>query len=316
MPWGGQFVRDQVQTTRPRTPPRHVHLPGRPSPIGAVFDQIENFIDDEIEDDRSVTLGVLMEFIVDELNVPVSRHAVWEYMENHGYAYVSGIPTEAERVNVSRAEVQRFYTTTLPNAVEGAHPALVFNMDEMGAERYADRKHVKVFVPRGVAHSEGMPIGVPRSSRRCTLIGCIALDGSRLKPAVVIKNLTVNSLLFENGYSPENVTIYTTANSFVTGDVFGDWLKDVFIPYVEERREALRGRLETFDERAVLVLDGCSSRKKRGAPSAPGGKKHHDVVFGPPLITPHPAPRPWQFWAGEGPHPRRGDLRRQHRGVR
>ena len=51
-------------------------LPGRPSPIGAVFDQIEDFIADEIEADRSVTLGVLMEFIVDELNVPVSRHAV------------------------------------------------------------------------------------------------------------------------------------------------------------------------------------------------------------------------------------------------
>ena len=43
--------------------------------------------------------------------------------------------------------MQRFYTTTLPNAVEGAHPALVFNMDEMGAERYADRKRINVFVP-------------------------------------------------------------------------------------------------------------------------------------------------------------------------
>ena len=127
-------------------------LPGRPSPIGAVFDQIENFIDEEIEADHSVTLGVLMEFIVDELNVPVSRHAVCEYMVNHGYAYVSGIPTEAERANVNRAEVQRFYTTTLPNAVEGAHPALVFNMDEMGAERYADRKRINVFV-----HEEEAP---------------------------------------------------------------------------------------------------------------------------------------------------------------
>ena len=69
-------------------------------------------------------------------------------MVNHGYAYVSGIPTEAERANVNGAEVQRFYTRILPNAVEGAHPALVFNMDEMGAERYADRKRINVFVPR------------------------------------------------------------------------------------------------------------------------------------------------------------------------
>ena len=42
---------------------------------------------------------------------------------------------------------------------------------------------------------------------------------------------------------------------------FGDWLQDVFIPYVEEKREALRQLLGPFDERAVLVLDGCSSHK-------------------------------------------------------
>ena len=237
-------------------------LPGRPSKIRDVFPQVENFIREQWANGRSLPLGVLLEYLADKLAVFVTRKCLREYMINHGYPYVMGIPTDEMRVVVPHQDMEAFYTASLPAALRGVHPSLVFNMDEMGAERYADRKHVKVFVPRGVAHSEGMPIGVPRSSRRCTLIGCIALDGSRLKPAVVIKNVTVNSLLFENGYSPENVTIYTTANSFVTGDVFGDWLKDVFIPYVEERREALRGRLETFDERAVLVLDGCSSRKK------------------------------------------------------
>ena len=92
---------------------------------------------------------------------------------------------------------------------------------------------------------------------------CIVLDGSRLTPAVVIKNVTVYSLLFEKGYDSDNVVLYTTKNSFVTGDVFWKWLCDVFIPYVEAKREALRQRLGTFYERAVLILDGCSSHKKR-----------------------------------------------------
>ena len=152
-----------------------------------------------------------MEFIVDELNVPVSRHAVWECMVNHGYAYVSGIPTEAERANVNRAEVHDFYTTTLPNAVEGAHPALVFNMDEMGAESYADRKRIDVFVPEEEAPEDGgVLVGVQRTANRCTLMACVGLDGSRLKPLIITRNKTVSSLMFENGYNRENLILVST----------------------------------------------------------------------------------------------------------
>ena len=185
--------------------------PGRPSPIGDVFEDIKEFIEGEVEADRSVTLGVLMEFLVDELNLTVTRHAVWEYMTSHGYSYVSGIPTEAERVTVERGELQRFYERELPNALQGAHPALVFNMDEMGAERYADRKRINVFVPNEEAPEDGGVLGgIPRTSNRCTLMACIGLDGSRLKPLIITRNKTVSSLMFENGYSRENLILVST----------------------------------------------------------------------------------------------------------
>ena len=51
--------------------------PGRPSPLGKVFGKIEDFIADEIEDDRSVTLSVLMDFIVDELKSPSRGGTSW-----------------------------------------------------------------------------------------------------------------------------------------------------------------------------------------------------------------------------------------------
>ena len=132
-------------------------------------------------------------------------------MVNHGYAYVSGIPTEAGRANVNRRDVQQFYTTTLPNAVEGAHPALVFNMDEMGAERYADRKRINVFIPEEEAPDEGgVLVGVQRTANRCTLMACVGLDGTRLKPLIITRNKTVSSLMFENGYSLENLILFST----------------------------------------------------------------------------------------------------------
>ena len=154
--------------------------PGRPSPIGKVFSQVEDFIADEIESDRSVTLGVLMEFIVDDLNVPVTRRNVWEYLTTHGYSYVSGIPTEAARATLNRAEVRQLYEMTLPEAVNGCHPALVYNMDEMGAERYADRKRVNVFVPEEDAPEDGgILVGIPRTANRCTLMACIGSGRSK-----------------------------------------------------------------------------------------------------------------------------------------
>ena len=79
-----------------------------------------------------------------------------------------------------------------------------------------------------------------------------------MKPAIITKNKTLISLIFEPGYSPEKLTVYTTTNSFITGDVFFQWLTVIFIPHVEATMETLRRLLGTFNERAVLILDGCS----------------------------------------------------------
>ena len=79
---------------RPEAPFRR---PGRPSPFDDVFDQVKNFIKEEVTNDRSVTLGVLMEYLADNHGIFVSRRNLWEYMTTHGYAYVWGIPTEKER---------------------------------------------------------------------------------------------------------------------------------------------------------------------------------------------------------------------------
>ena len=128
----------------------------------------------------------------------------------------------------------------------------------MGAEKFADRKQVQVFIPNDAVPEDGsVAIGIERSGRRCTLIACIALDGTRLEPAIVTKYKTVNSQLFENGLTPENITAYWTPNSFINGDVFEEWLTDVFLPHVELTRTRLRERLGQFNEKAVLVMDGC-----------------------------------------------------------
>ena len=246
---------------RPNAPFRR---PGRPSPFDEVFGHVKNFIQKETRNNRSVTMGSLMEFLADKHNVFATRRQLWEYMTTHGFSYIWGIPTEEERAVPDVDKLREFYTRGLPEAVGGVHPSLVFNVDEMGAERFADRKHVKVFVPQEEAPADGrVSIGIKRTSRRCTLVACVALDGSRLKPAIIANNKTINSRLFETGLTPKDITVYWSKSAFVDGAIFLRWLREVFVPHVEATRERLRQLLGQFDDRAVLVLDGCKCHTQK-----------------------------------------------------
>ena len=120
-------------------------------------------------------MSVMMAFVTDHVVHPeVTKEALYRFMKRHGYAYKWTKTTDAPRADVKANDIINFYTRTLPEAVNGVHPSLVFNMDEMGAEMFADRKNVFVFIPRSRTRRNQRPtVGVPRSTRRCTLIGCV-----------------------------------------------------------------------------------------------------------------------------------------------
>ena len=195
-------------------------LPGRPSPLRHVFEDIKNFIANEVSRGWSVTMSAVLKYLLDEHDIYVTRKHLWDFLTGQGFPYVPVVPDEEARVRLRRNEVEAFYTTTLPRVANGVHPSLFLNMDEMGAERYADRKAVYTFLPRGTQR-RNVDLGVPRKSNRCTLIACIALDGTTLKPSIITKTRTVSSRVFERGYGPENVHFSSTQNSFIVGDVLG-----------------------------------------------------------------------------------------------
>ena len=187
--------------------------PGRPSQLSDVFPELENFIAEETRARRAVTMGVLMAFITDILPTPqVTRRNVRTFMKRHKYAYKSTVPSDVTRVTLNADDMTEFYTRKLPEAVNGTHPSLVFNVDEMGAEMFADRKRVKVFVrQRDVEGNRPLEVGVPRTTRRCTLIACISLDGTMLCPAIITKTMTISSIVFvEGGYDTESLKMFHT----------------------------------------------------------------------------------------------------------
>ena len=245
----------QQQEDSPGEAPRR---PGRRSELSDVFPLLENFIAGERRARRAVTMNVVMAFLADHIRSPeVTTKNASAYLQRHGYAYKLTVPTDATRVDVEENDIVVFYTRTLPEALNGVQSSLVFNMDEMGAEMFADRKRVFVFMPVENLTNGQLAVGVPRSTRRCTLVACICLDCSILRPTVITKTMTISSAVFaEGGLTSDRVKFAHTQNSFINNEVFGEWLCDVFLPEVIRKRAWLRERLGTYDERAVLILDG------------------------------------------------------------
>ena len=50
-------------------------------------------------------------------------------------------------------------------------------------------------------------------------------------------------------------------NSFITGNIFSRWVNEVFLPTVEKKRARLRKMMGDFNDKAVLIMDGCSAHK-------------------------------------------------------
>ena len=179
----------------------------------------------------------LMAYVTDVLRLEVTRKALWRYMTDHGFAYKLATTRDRLRIVSREDQILSFYQN-LENDLDGVNPCLVYNVDEMGVEMYADRKDIMVFVRiENVPEIGNLFVGVERSRRRITMIACICLDGGKLIPTILTKTKTINSLLFDRGYSVDDVKILSTENSFLTAVTFEIWLNEVFLPAVRKRGE-------------------------------------------------------------------------------
>lgn len=79
--------------------------------------------------------------------------------------------------------------------------AFCFIVDECGNQRWAEKLSEKVIVTASVDENS-TKIGVDRASDCATLLGCFNVDGSSLKPFVVITRKTIEVALKVEGYNP------------------------------------------------------------------------------------------------------------------
>jgi hypothetical protein len=162
-----------------------------------------------------------------------------------------GVPMEDKRLAVTQEQI-RAYFHTLYETVNGVPAHFLFNMDEMGHQPWADARDKVCFVPTN--HS-GATVNYPvsRTGRRITLIGCIAADGSFLRPSVIIPRKTYDDDLMLYGLTPEKVDVYHQKKGYIDKDIFFTWMTDTFVPELERRR------MQFGYGPACPIMDNCTS---------------------------------------------------------
>ena len=131
-------------------------------------------------------------------------------------------------------------------------PEFVFNIDEIGFIDFIDMKKRHVVVPEYAP--EKLVLSVNRATKRVTMIGGIALDGTKLRPLIILPNKRIDKELIQNGYGQRNALYCYQENGFINSSIFDHWAQTIFIPEIQRRRD------ETgYTGIVLLLLDGCSS---------------------------------------------------------
>ena len=129
-----------------------------------------------------------MAYLAEEHGIRVGREVLSDCLTTQGFSYISALSTEEASVRHDHGVLRYFFVAVPHRHLSGVHPALVCSLDEIGAERYADRKRVFVFLPESAHARSGVSVGIPRTTQSCTLVMWVSLDGDWLTPTVITKS--------------------------------------------------------------------------------------------------------------------------------
>ena len=131
-------------------------------------------------------------------------------------------------------------------------PEFCFNVNESGFVDFVDRKKETVIVLFDTPVD--MVLGCKRSNKRATMIGAICMDGSKLKPLIIIPNKRIEKDSKLNGYGENNVLIVTQECGFWNSNIFSYWADNILFSEVNRRRQ-----ITGYTGDVLLLLDRCSS---------------------------------------------------------
>ena len=163
-------------------------------------------------------------------------------------------PIEDKRGNVTKQEIQQWFSLLRENKVNECDPSLILNLDEIGfgISDVTNIKYKKVIVPSNIKKT--IFFSMRRETNHVSMINCICANGELLKPGIIgsNKNLSADS---EKTTHYGNILYYQSKSAFICADIYVDYLQKVVFPYINERR----AEINKPDLRAIIIADGHKS---------------------------------------------------------
>ena len=119
---------------------------------------------------------------------------------------VNGIKMKSNRVQCDPDLIDLFYDELEELLSLGIPSAFIINIDESGYCDWIDTNDTKVLVPFDFERNE-IEIPVDRCSKRASMVAGICADGSHITNGFVIPRKTIETELYECGYTKEKVSI-------------------------------------------------------------------------------------------------------------
>jgi hypothetical protein len=218
--------------------------------------QVIAFITSNFEGGSPVSPKQIRLSVSETFAIRVSSSWTWRFVVRHPETLQRAIayPQEDKRMKVTK-EIARTHIRNLERWVENLPTELILNLDEVGVQEWADRKKRKVIIPYQVQPRK-IEYAVTRKEKRISCITTISMAGDALMPLLVIHRRTIDDAVWEEGWRDgQDFMIRSNSSSYVTREIFKEYLTQVLMPYVETTRQSLH--LEQFA--GALLCDNCAS---------------------------------------------------------
>ena len=228
---------------------------GRPRALNMEhFAEITEKVDNGFRENHPLDIEMIVDILFNRYTISVKYNTLYKLIKNCDSLKLLKAPImESDRADVPLEAIEKHYSV-LNTAFINMHvpPCFVFNVDESGFIEYVDSKSHLIVLPKEAPND--YVLGIDRSYRRSTLVGCISLDGTSLKPLIVVPNKRVEKKLLMMGYGSATVNLFYQENGFINSQIFAYWAEHILAPEIQRRRSITGYRGD-----AILLLDGCSS---------------------------------------------------------
>ena len=203
---------------------------------------------------RPVSASFLRQYILDQFGIVVSTSWHHRFLSRHHdkIRMDIAIPQDSKRIQVPR-EFAENHIKNMIDYVKGTPTKLVFNIDEVGCQKWADRKEKQVIVSQTIPKGKVF-YSIKRCEKRVSIVSAINLAGDKLVLMIISQRKTID--IIKSGLREgEDYLMEYQKSAFINKEIFRKYIQLVIFKYIDEIRKNPQYEKET----SVILCDNCSA---------------------------------------------------------